>query len=461
MAAQMTKPFLKKLCKDTGLYGTPSVNDKLYLHYKGFRNIENLEEYTGVKALWLEGNGLPKIEGLQNMTLLRSLYIHENMIETIEGLDATVDLDTINLSKNFIKKIENLSQCTKLSTLNLSFNGLTTAESIEHILDIPSLQTLDIQSNKIDDPDVLDLFSRMPDLRVLYLMGNPVVKKIPHYRKTIIAKCQHLKYLDDRPVFEEERRRVNAWAAALETGGLEAAQEAERQELKNIRQEKDDADERNFRAFEQMIRQGQAIRTQREAQEVRDGTFFPRPGASEFNPFSGEQIVNVPESDSLRLAREARWGTGVATGAEDLIGVVEDNGSDTDSNPAMTTSGSDTDSTGADTFTNHIYDANAGSDTESSASSYGLEDEQDFASHLAATANMPPPVPAPEAVAAAAVNTGGWTSINIIEEDGDAMPAATETVDMMAPPPMPVPFYGDVSPPDVPAETSTDLCELD
>lgn len=195
----MTKPLLKKLCKDTGLYGTPSVNDKLYLHYKGFRTIENLEEYTGVKAIWLEGNGLPKIEGLQNMTLLRSLYIHENMIERIEGLDTAVDLDTINLSKNFIKKIENLSQCTKLSTLTLAHNALTTAASVEHVLEIPSLQTLDIQSNKIDDIGVLDIFSQMADLRVLYLMGNPVVKKIPHYRKTIISKCQHLRYLDDRP----------------------------------------------------------------------------------------------------------------------------------------------------------------------------------------------------------------------------------------------------------------------
>lgn len=195
----MTKPLLKKLCKDNGLYGTPSVNDKLYLHYKGFRRIENLEEYTGVKAIWLEGNGLPKIEGLQNMTMLRSLYLHENMIEIIEGLDALLDLDTVNLSKNFIKKIENLSQCTRLSALNLAHNALTTAESLEHILDIPSLQTLDVQSNKIDDPAVVEIFSRMADLRVLYLMGNPVVKKIPHYRKTIIAQCQQLRYLDDRP----------------------------------------------------------------------------------------------------------------------------------------------------------------------------------------------------------------------------------------------------------------------
>lgn len=31
---EMEKPLLKKLCRDMDLYVTPSINDKLYLHYK-------------------------------------------------------------------------------------------------------------------------------------------------------------------------------------------------------------------------------------------------------------------------------------------------------------------------------------------------------------------------------------------------------------------------------------------
>ena len=99
-------------------------------------------------------------------------------------------------------------------------------------------------------------------------MGNPVVKDIKHYRKAIIAKCKALRYLDDRPVFDEERRRVTAWYSlthpltrvfihiystvllsqslinrsnAYEIGGIEAANEAERLEIQNIRKEKDEA----------------------------------------------------------------------------------------------------------------------------------------------------------------------------------------------------------------------------
>ena len=309
----MTPEYLRKLCREHKLYGLPSLNDKLYLHYKGLTKIQCLDEYTGLRALWLEGNGLGKIEGLDSLKELRTLFLHENALDTIEGLDQLENLDCINLSKNYIKKIENIKNNQKLTNINLANNMLTDYNSIRALLDVPGLQTIDVQGNKIHDAEVISLFSQFEDLRVLYLQGNPVVKNIPYYRKTVISKCKALKYLDDRPVFEDERRRVDAWAAAFETGGLEAANSAERSEIENIRREKHEADARNMAAFEKMMREGLEIKRQRElsASQNHDPNSnllmeIAKGAETDVNPFSGDKILHVPENPELKEIREQR-----------------------------------------------------------------------------------------------------------------------------------------------------------
>lgn len=52
--------------------------------------IQNLEDFTGLKVLWLEGNGLHEISGLSGQTDMRTLYLQENVIEAIENLDHMV-----------------------------------------------------------------------------------------------------------------------------------------------------------------------------------------------------------------------------------------------------------------------------------------------------------------------------------------------------------------------------------
>lgn len=43
---ELTSEWLKKHCKAQNLYTTPSLNEKLFLHFKGFQSIQNLEEFT-------------------------------------------------------------------------------------------------------------------------------------------------------------------------------------------------------------------------------------------------------------------------------------------------------------------------------------------------------------------------------------------------------------------------------
>ena len=219
----ITEDFCKKLCYYNGGYDSPKLNVNLYLHFQGFRKIQNLDSFTNLQVLYLENNSINKIEGLDKLVNLTCLYLQNNYICEIENLEHNTKLSILNLSNNKIQSIPKISYLEQLDNFYLSKNSLSTIQDLEGLLQLKSLSLLDIQNNPFSvTPDELITFlNKLDKLKVLYLKGD-ITRSIPNYRRNLIVKIKNLTYLDDRPIKKEDR----VGAIAFFEGGYKAEKEA-------------------------------------------------------------------------------------------------------------------------------------------------------------------------------------------------------------------------------------------
>jgi len=112
----MTIRTIKHYAEKEGLFSTPELNEKLYLHFKGFLKIvpEAISQYYNLTTLYLNNNGISKIEGLSLLINLTSLSLNNNCISKIDGLENLHNLLILNLSHNKIEQVENVLQLRKL-----------------------------------------------------------------------------------------------------------------------------------------------------------------------------------------------------------------------------------------------------------------------------------------------------------------------------------------------------------
>jgi len=235
----------------------PELNDVLHLHCKGIAEITNLEEYTGLKTLYLESNSVDDLEGLLHLDRLRCLYIAKNCLRDLDRAARLVALTTLDVSDNQIVTLEGLRDHPSLSTLVAVNNKLREVSAVEALGSCVRLVTVDLSRNKLEDRAVVDFFlsPEMSDrVRLLKLQGNPAVSEVPAYRKTLVSGMKRLNYLDDSPVFPKDRRLAAAWLR----GGVEEEKAERARIFEDERKER----ERHRAAFDDMV-----ANARREAEE--------------------------------------------------------------------------------------------------------------------------------------------------------------------------------------------------
>ena len=221
--------------REFGGYIEPSINDVVHLENRRWREIRDLNKYTGVTVLHLENNQIgPTIgNGLAHMSKLKALYLQCNMVRQVDSLAANQKLTLLNVATNQISGFAEGGLPHSLNTLLVSANNISTAAALAPLASLPNLEVLDLSRNNLEGGDeAFDLFARMPALRVLYLQHNPI-QKTEYYRRRLVSGCRRLTYLDDTPVETAERVGCEAWAAS--GGSLDAERTARRKLVEDRR----------------------------------------------------------------------------------------------------------------------------------------------------------------------------------------------------------------------------------
>jgi len=149
-----------------------------------------------------------------------------------------------------------------LRTLTISRNNLghqqdvNSLDALKGLLECPSLENLDIQKNFITDTAVIDeIFVKMPNLIQLYAKDNEFVRHASQYRRSLMVKIPQLAYLDDKPVFEDDRRIAAAW---FKGGNKQEQQENVVDEREQIRHEAKAERNKNAVLFKEMVEKAKA-----------------------------------------------------------------------------------------------------------------------------------------------------------------------------------------------------------
>lgn len=147
-------------------------------------------------------------------TSLRSFNLSSNLFTEIPDSLATLSrLVSLDLSNCMIDSLQTLvtHPLPAITTLKLRSNRLQSLAGIERL---PSLENLNVQDNKLSDPDEAARLTQIPNFRRLWIRHNSLAKRFPDYRVRILNQFRKAPgyfediVLDDTPASYAERKQL-------------------------------------------------------------------------------------------------------------------------------------------------------------------------------------------------------------------------------------------------------------
>lgn len=141
-----------------------------------------------LKHLSLADNGLTSISAASLMPLantLHSLDLSSNLFSQIpDCLASLTALRALNLSNCMIDSLHSLTRnpLPAITALNLRSNRLISLAGVERLY---PLERLDLRDNRMTDPTELARLTGIPEIREVWVLGNPFVRSHGTYRVTI------------------------------------------------------------------------------------------------------------------------------------------------------------------------------------------------------------------------------------------------------------------------------------
>ena len=255
---------------------TQFYNSITHLHLDGqglTGNVEPIKLCLNLQVLYLFDNKLSSLSGLGSLNRLTHLYAQNNNVESLHDFTAPPALQQLYLNGNMLLEVRGLQEARCLTELHLagqrrSAPGAASApaaaewalgappppppppapppirfeqdslfavsstlrkldvsschlddEAVELFIVFQELELLEMTRNALSSVDRLQqLVSRLPQLRVLKLAGNPVVAKAK-FRERVILAAGSLEELDGKPVRAHERQFLMSMVLQAQSKG--------------------------------------------------------------------------------------------------------------------------------------------------------------------------------------------------------------------------------------------------